>query len=115
MQIDIQALNIPLSLDIREHVERRLGFAVSAHDEHILRVIVRLSDINGPRGGKDKCCQIQVVLPHLADVVIQDTEVELSTAIDRAADRVGRTVTRRLDRHTDRGRTKGVKFLAIYE
>ena len=105
MQIDIQALNIPLSTALRGHIERRLGFALSAHDDHIQRVNVRISDINGPRGGEDKCCQIQVVLPHLADVVIEDIEAELGTAIDRAADRAGRTVARRLARHRDKNRT----------
>lgn len=107
MQIDIQALNLSLSASMRGHIERRLGFALSTHDDHILRVIVRLSDINGPRGGEDKCCQIQVVLPHLPDVVIEDTEAEMATAIDRAADRAGRTVARRLARHRDKGRVSG--------
>lgn len=58
-QIDIQALNLPLHGAMRDQIERRLGFALSAHDDYILRIIVRLSDIHGPRGGVDKCCQIQ--------------------------------------------------------
>lgn len=105
MQIDIQARNFSLTKPLRGHVERRIGFALSTRDEHILRIVVRLSDINGPRGGADKCCHIQVVLPHLPDVVIEDTEVDLYAAIDRAADRAGRTVGRRLARHRDRGRS----------
>lgn len=105
MQIEIQARNFSLTDSLREYIERRLGFALSTRDEHILRIAVRLSDINGPRGGADKCCQIQVVLPHLPDVVIEDTEVDLYTAIDRAADRAGRTVGRRLARQRDRGRS----------
>lgn len=105
MQIDIQSRNFPLTSALQEHVERRLGFALSTRDEHILRIVVRLSDINGPRGGADKCCHIQVILPHLPDVVIEDTEVDLYAAIDRAADRAGRTVGRRLERHRDKGRS----------
>jgi len=107
MQIDIQALNVPLNVETQGHIKRRLGFALSTHDDHIQRVIVRLSDVNGPRGGEDKCCQVRVVLPHLADVVIEDTEAELSTAIDRAADRAGRAVSRRLARQRDKGRSSG--------
>lgn len=108
MQIDIQARNFPLTQALRGHVERRLGFALSTRDEHIQRTMVRLSDINGPRGGADKCCHIQVVLTHLADVVIEDTEADLYAAIDRAADRVGRTVGRRLARQRDRDRSSGL-------
>ncbi len=104
MQIDIQARNFSLTSALRNYIERRLGFALSSRDDRIRRVMVRLSDINGPRGGADKCCHIQVVLPQLTDVVIEDTEVDLYVAIDRAADRAGRTVGRRLARHRDRGR-----------
>jgi len=108
MQIDIQARNFSLTTALRGHVERRLGFALSTRDDHIQRVMVRLTDINGPRGGADKCCHIQVVLAHLPDVVVEDTEVNLYAAIDRAADRAGRTVGRRLVRQRDRGRSSGL-------
>lgn len=104
MQIDIQARNFPLTAALRGHVERRLGFALSARDHQIRRVTVRLSDINGPRGGADKCCHIEVGLPRLPSVVIEDTEADLYIAIDRAADRAGRTVARRLARQRDLGR-----------
>lgn len=116
MQIEIQALNVPLNNALRSHIKRRLTFALSSHDEHIQRVMVRLSDINGPRGGEDKCCQIQISLPHLSDVVIEDIEEKLSTAVDRAADRASRTVARRLARHRDKGRSSGTaKLLPLTE
>lgn len=102
MQIEIQARNFPLTQAMRGHVERRLGYALSTRYEHIERILVRLSDINGPRGGNDKCCHIQVILPQLADVVVEDTESNLYAAIDRAADRVSRTVARRLTRQRDK-------------
>ncbi len=102
MQIEIQARNFPLTQAMRSHVERRLGFALSTRHEHIQRILVRLSDINGPRGGHDKCCQIQVVLPQLADVIVEDTESNLYSAIDRAADRASRTVARKLARQRDK-------------
>lgn len=105
MQINIQAENFPLTSALRGHVERRLGFALSTRDEHIQSVNVRLSDINGPRGGDDKRCRIMVVLPHLPDVVIEDTMSNLYSAIDRAADRAGRTVGRRIARQRDKARS----------
>jgi len=59
---------------------------------------VRLSDVNGPRGGVDKCCRIQIILKGLPDVVIEDVEADLYVAIDRATERAGRTVVRKVDR-----------------
>ena len=108
MQIDIQARNFSLTEALRSHTERRLGFALSARDDHIQRVMVRLSDINGPRGGADKCCHIQVALAHLPDVVIEDTKAYLYAAIDRAADRAGQTLDRRLVRQRIKDRSSGL-------
>jgi ribosomal subunit interface protein len=104
MKIDLQARHFSLTKALRNHVIRRLGFALSAGADQIQRVLVRLSDSNGPRGGVDKCCQIQLVLPRQADIVIQDTEVNLYAAIDRAANRAGRALNRRLTRHRDQHR-----------
>ena len=104
MQIEIQARDFNLTHSLREHIQRRLGFALSTRYQHIQRILVRLSDINGPRGGIDKCCQIQMVLQQQADVLIEDTESDMYVAIDRAAERASRTLGRRLTRQRDRNR-----------
>ena len=58
MQIDIQALDFPLTDALRSHAERRLRFALACSDDHIQRIVMRLSDINGPRGGADQRCHL---------------------------------------------------------
>lgn len=98
MQIDIQARDFSLTDALRSHAERRLRVALTCCDDHIQRVVMRLSDINGPRGGADKRCHLQVVLAGLPDVVIEDIETDLYVAIDRATDRAGRTLVRKLGR-----------------
>lgn len=108
MQIEIQARNFPVTPALRSHILRRLNFALSARYQQIHHVLVRLSDINGPRGGKDKCCLIQVTLPQLSDIVIEDIETDLYVAIDRAAARTSRTVTRKLGRKRDLSRVSKV-------
>jgi len=87
MQINIQARSFSLTDALRNHAERRLRFALTCCDSHVHRVVMRLSDINGPRGGADKRCHLQVVLTGLPDVVVEDTEANLYVAIDRATDR----------------------------
>lgn len=106
MQIEIQARDFELTHALREHIQRRLAFALSTRQQHIQHIQVRLSDINGPRGGSDKCCQIQMVIPQQSNVVIEDTETDMYVAIDRAASRASRTLDRRLTRLRDisRGR-----------
>ena len=113
IQIDIQARNFSLTKSLRSHIIRRLHFALGTRDKHIQRIVVRLSDINGPRGGKDKCCHIQVVLPHLKDVVIEDIEVDMYAAIDRATGRVSCAVGRRLSKQRDNNRSTAMLDFAL--
>lgn len=98
MQIDIQARDFSLTDALRDHAERRLRFALTCCSDHIQKIVMRLSDINGPRGGEDKRCHLQVVLSGLPDVVIEDVETDMYVAIDRATDRAGRTLLRKIDR-----------------
>lgn len=98
MQIHIQSQGFPLTDALREHAEHRLRFGLTHASDHIRRVEMRLSDINGPRGGADKRCSIVVTLGNLPEVVIEDVENDLYVAIDRAADRVSRSVARCLER-----------------
>ncbi|MDP2811649.1 MAG: HPF/RaiA family ribosome-associated protein [Rhodocyclaceae bacterium] len=101
MRIDIQASGFELTDGLREHTERRLQFALSWASHDVRKVVVRLSDINGPRGGNDKRCRIQIPLPRTPDIVIEDTEPDLYVAIDRAADRAERSLARRLERQRE--------------
>jgi len=98
MQIDIQARHFTLTNALRSHIEHRIRLALTCCDDHIQRVMVRLSDINGPRGGVDKHCHIQIVLAGLPDIVIEDTEADMYVAINRASDRAGRTLVRKINR-----------------
>ena len=98
MQINIQARQFSLTDALRDHAVRRLRFALTCCNDHIQRIVMRLSDINGPRGGSDKRCHIQIVLAGLPDVIIEDTESDMYVAIDRATDRASRTVVRKIDR-----------------
>ena len=98
MRIDIQTHGFTATAALRAHVTRRLQLALGCCADRVSRTTVRLSDVNGPRGGVDKRCQVQVCLTTLADVVIEDTEADLYTAINRAAERAGRTAVRHLAR-----------------
>jgi len=108
MQIDIQARQFSLTNSLRNHAKRRLRFALACCDDRIKQAVMRLSDINGPRGGADKRCHLQVILTGLPDVVVEDTEADLYIAINRATDRAGRTVGRRLARQRDMARASGL-------
>lgn len=101
MQMDIQSQGFTLTDGLRDYLMKRLAYGLNHGGDFITRVTVRLSDINGPRGGADKRCFIEVRLKQLPAVVIEDTEADLYVAIDRAAERAGRTLARRLARQRE--------------
>lgn len=108
MEIDIRARGFGLTPGLRQRVLRRLQFAFGSTGHRLRRIVVWLADQNGPRGGEDKRCRVQVVVPGGTPVVIEDTESDLYVAIDRAIDRAGRTVSRRLSRQREDRRTRAV-------
>jgi putative sigma-54 modulation protein len=102
MQLDIQANGFSLTEGLRNYTKWRMQFAVDRDDAHVTRARVRLADVNGPRGGIDKRCQIELALAGHKSIVIEDIETDLYVAIDRASDRCARTLNRRLERSRER-------------
>ncbi|MBK9022075.1 MAG: HPF/RaiA family ribosome-associated protein [Sulfuritalea sp.] len=101
MHIQIHAEHFALTEGLRDHVAKRLAYALNHGRDIVSRIVVRLSDVNGPRGGIDKRCGIEVRLKGASTIAIDDTEADLYVAIDRAAERTGRTLDRRLARRHD--------------
>ena len=98
MRIDIKGSGFPITTALMDHTERRLRFALTRSSARIVRVAVMMGDSNGPRGGEDKFCRIQIHLKRAPQVLIEDIGVELYAVIDRAAERAGRNVAKRVDR-----------------
>jgi len=98
MNMMIHAQGFKLTEGLTEHVKRRLRFALSRSSEQIQRVKVRLADINGPRGGVDKRCRIEIQLPNQPALMIEQLDSDMYAAISRSAARAERRVIGRLKR-----------------
>lgn len=105
MHIQIQARHFSLTEALKKHVKKRIKYALNVGSDQIQRIQVRLSDINGPRGGIDKRCLIQVSLTRHSEIVIADTHSDLYTAIGQATGRLNKTLSRKLNRLRSRDRS----------
>ncbi len=83
---------------IQDHVLARVAAAVDRIAGEVLDLTVRLRDINGPRGGVDKSCQIVATLRHHQIVVVDAVDADLYAAVDRAGAHLRDQVCRRLGR-----------------
>ncbi len=98
MKIQINTRHFALTNELKKYVKRRLKFALGSRFEQVKRVEVTLSDINGPKGGEDKRCQVLLKMKGQSDVVIDDVQSHMYPAIDRAANRASLAVSKRVSR-----------------
>ncbi len=100
MQFSVSGDRIKVTTGLREYVDRRLHFALGRFGPAIDHVSVRVADVNGPRGGVDKHCQIVVKLRASGSnpIAVDDSNEDLYAAVSQASDRVGRTVARAVER-----------------
>ena len=101
MELELRGRGVGTLLSLRTHAERRLSFAFGKLSGHAARALVRVEDINGPRGGADKRCRIQVELIPSGTVIAEATGEELYSVVDLATKRAARAVRRRLGRHSE--------------
>ncbi len=83
LRIHVSGVNLPdnFGTHARELLGRRLGrFAT-----HIERATVRFKDINGPRGGVDTLCRIQLTVSHRPTVLVENRAVDAEAALKRSA------------------------------
>ena len=105
MKIVIRSQGVAVSDDLREHIERCVNFGLDWAGQDVDRIVIRLSDINGPRGGNDKSCHLRIPLSRMRDVVIEEVSCDLQAAIAHAVDRAAGSLERRLSRQREFGPT----------
>jgi putative sigma-54 modulation protein len=98
MKTTVSAISFQMTDAIEQHARQRVELSLATASEHINSVSVRLSDINGDRGGEDKRCRIVVSLKNLNVVVVDAVDRDLYVAIDHAVSRIKDTVWRHLKR-----------------
>ena len=98
MKWTLHAARIEIKPDIREHLDRRLTFALSRFASRIEKVDVFLTDQNGPKGGLDKSARVVVRTRGLGDLVAQVVDRDWGVTIDRVTSRLAQQFRRALER-----------------
>jgi len=98
VDIEIRTRGFSPTPALRAYVERRLAFALDRHEERVAGVRVTLADVNGPRGGHDKSCRVDMRLRGgrtvRASALTADAYDAVATAVHRAARGVARALER---------------------
>ena len=83
---------------LREEALLRVRFVLRRLGAIVPRVKVMFTDINGPRGGVDKHCLLEVKTEKSGVLVISSLARDWRTALDEGLDRLVRGLTRTLHR-----------------
>ncbi len=84
----------PKANELREVAQQRLRFSLRRLSWLVPRATVRLSDVNGPRGGIDKRCQLELRTDGGVTAIVTSVASDWRTAIDHAVARAGRILMR---------------------
>ena len=96
MLVHIQSRHFSLSEALNKYVKSKVQVMLSRYEEKITRIDVSLFDINGPKGGEDKCCKIIVKINGSSSIVVQETAEDLYDSINTCTRRARRAIKRQL-------------------
>ena len=104
MEVQMVAKEFSLTQSLQHHLKKRVGLAFGRARSNVARIVVRLRDLNGPRGGADKLCQVSVVMPGRPQIIVSEVQQDMYHAIDSAIKRAAYRAMRLMRRQRPKGR-----------
>ncbi len=101
MKIDVTMNQTCSDNTISCQMVRRVRFALSRFGTAIQIITVRITDINGPKGGVDTRCVVSVKLASGREVVVRGEGENNFSTLNYCLSRAGRTISRHLERRRD--------------
>ncbi|WP_442505428.1 hypothetical protein SH528x_004215 [Novipirellula sp. SH528] len=110
MKITVATSIERLSPSARDSIRSLISSTLARFAPRITQVSVSVVDENGPRGGVDKLCRVNVLMPGVGTVTTKARHEKLMAAVSEAARRARRIVVTKMKRPPSlrlRQRTKG--------
>lgn len=86
------AITSALDSFIKDHATKSMRVCT----DQVERLVVRLKDVNGPKGGVDKECSVEVKLARHAPIVVRKRSSDAYASIRQALGRASRITLRKL-------------------
>jgi putative sigma-54 modulation protein len=96
MSIDVNWGALDFNKESRNIVSRQLQYLLERYRAVTLRVRVRFSDVNGPRGGFDKKCVVSLKLRRPGEIIIKGQGVNYLEVFQTSFERLVCAVRREI-------------------
>ena len=106
MRVELRSHHVDTSPALKSFVRRRVAFALDRYVDRLRGVTVRLEDTNGPKGGLDKACRVQVDAPGEPPMMAAARAEDAYAAVALALERAAVVVDRRLDHPAEQHRVR---------
>lgn len=83
----IEGRGLDVTREIRAHIQRTVSTSLGRFSRHIRSIEVLLEDVNGPRGGVDKQCRIDLYLKRGGRLTSSAKSLDAAAAVTIAARR----------------------------
>jgi len=101
MKIDITMQQGCSDNKISRKMARRVRLVLSRFAPSIQTVTIRITDTNGPKGGKDTRCIVSVKLASAGEIVVHSEGEKVLSVLSHCLSRAERAVRRSLERRRD--------------
>jgi ribosomal subunit interface protein len=105
MDVSVRGRHLDVSEPLKAYAERRLLFSIGEFAPRVGSIDVRVADVNGPRGGVAKACDIEVMVPPFGRLFARAVDVDAYAAVDKAAARIRSVLVRRIRHRAERRRS----------
>lgn len=98
MEMIIQSQGFKLTPALKSFTRDQVTRAMGSCSGEIQRVVIRLRDINGPKGGNDKYCSVEIKFSNHPITVVKKTSSDMYFSVRKTASQAARTALRQLKR-----------------
>jgi len=98
MKIEVRFRGLEASDSLSAYVVRSAHLQLSRFDAAIGSVVVRIGDVNGPKGGLDKRCHVTLRGPALGTLTLEHLSADPYSGVDLLLERAARTAGREIER-----------------
>jgi putative sigma-54 modulation protein len=109
--VELHAPDFAFPTDLAGYIRARLATKLAKFGHRLLGVMVRVKDVNGPKGGDGIVCGMEALLAHMEPVNVEERGHDLRAALDLSLDRFELALQRHVERARTLPRTRGRKLV----